>query len=187
MKYKCDKCGKHFRSNPAHHSKICQGIDVRFPNTNPQENAVLCVFCCRSYITMTGLCVHYRNNHEPSDYETICMECNRMCADVEELAAHKASAHPKLECPICKQILRTKETLKIHISNHSQRNRPFSCDVRLSKSVKLPFSFNYFFYRSAKQRLIGQPILKRITDECTPNIALSSVHNVINALLSDMS
>lgn len=132
-RYKCDRCGKHFRSNPVYnsHQKKCQGKDTRFANTNSADNSVQCVFCSRGYITMTGLSVHYRNNHEASDYETICMECNRRCSDVDELATHKASAHPKLQCPICKQILRTKETLNIHISNHSQKSRPFSCEVSL--------------------------------------------------------
>lgn len=138
-RFKCEKCGNRFRSSPVYkrHQKVCQG---RQANANQLENSVQCIFCSRGYVTMTGLCVHYQNNHEASEYKTICMECNRMCSDVDELTAHKASAHPKLLCPICKQILRTKETLNIHISNHSQKDRPFSCEVRFSKTLRLSFS-----------------------------------------------
>lgn len=189
-RFKCNKCGNRFRSNPVYqrHSKICQGRDVRFANTNHQENSVKCVFCNRGYVTMTGLSVHYQKNHEASEYETICMECNRTCSDVGELATHKANAHPVLSCPICKQILRTKETLNIHISNHSQKDRPFSCEVFLYLTfLKYLFHLNYLFYRFVKQRSIGQHILKRTTGECTLNIAHSNVQTVMYALPNDMS
>lgn len=141
IRFKCEKCGNRFRSSPVYnrHKKVCQGRIAHFANTNPQENSVQCVFCSRGYVTMTGLCVHYHKNHEASEYETICMDCNRMCSDVDELTAHKAAAHPTLICPICKQILRTKETLNIHISNHSQKDRPFSCEVRLSYVLNCNF------------------------------------------------
>lgn len=125
----CSKCGKQFTDSDAwrlHKSKICSQIE------NYDDGKFSCSLCHRKFSTLNYGRTHYRKEHLIDDMSMVCLVCNHLALSSKELSNHQDCMHSELRCPTCKRFCKTDVSLKLHVANHSSKDRSFVCSVRRS-------------------------------------------------------
>lgn len=143
-KYICDICGMKCKSRTSikRHIKVIHCIKklVNVRRLGPVQRGykntrLYCQLCRESFTDSNRLKDHLKHNHDPVGstlwenlLNVLCVKCNVEFSSPNKLNDHNDSFH-KFQCPICKQFMNTSETLRSHITMHSDKERPYKCEV----------------------------------------------------------
>lgn len=166
--YKCDLCNvvySHRRSFALHQrnehnipiplAKPKPIIDGTNPikrhayhnSRNPNLKPINCNLCESIFYNRNSMATHLKTVH-PLDYQdewklilqTVCLICNEIFKNSEDLANHRLETHNKHQCTICRQHFISTESLKHHMDRHSKKERTCVCQVSRDGQRLLYFS-----------------------------------------------
>lgn len=93
-----------------------------------------CNICHAKFKTRNGLSIHIKFKHTKQPQQFICHECGKNFATSHILKIHEKVHLPDdekytFECQICKKMLTTATSLKLHISTVHEHNKQFICEL----------------------------------------------------------
>lgn len=144
-KFICDICGMKCKSlfNIRKHIKVIHCIKkivnvrslTRKERQFTREKRLTCKLCPIKFSECSGLKDHLNRKHHQLGLEVwenlltvLCVKCSLEFSCPNKLSEHNESFH-KFQCHICKQFFNMNETLQTHMTMHSQKERPYKCQV----------------------------------------------------------
>lgn len=122
--YECLECHKKF--------KCLYKIKVHHRQIHLRKYTFECSFCDKTFTTKPAFKSHQKEEHgiEKDDIFS-CDECDFTSSNKHNVAIHKIRKHSTseglFECDICKRKCKTKDDIRIHMSNHGEYEN--MCDV----------------------------------------------------------
>lgn len=142
--YVCDFCGHSFASLHAvnrhrqlHEQDKLNGVNRDDRRRKGIKGHLPCTLCPLSFSRAAPLRDHLKKKHHPNGalvweqmVPMLCIRCNEIFTSTEQVKEHR-EAHNQYQCAICKQYLTSSKSLIYHMSTHSNKKRPFKCEVRI--------------------------------------------------------
>ena len=99
-----------------------------------EQKLFQCTACESTFLTKTGLSIHFKFKHEKPTKNHICPTCNREFKDATVLKTHMRTHLPDdekfaYECEICGKKMANKWSVKYHISTIHERQKTHFCQL----------------------------------------------------------
>lgn len=147
--YMCDECGASFTQRGLlgrHKEMHARPTREKQPRVvNARHGNITCDLCDSIFSSMHSMRTHLKKKHQTQQstvwdvkLSTTCLQCHVAFDDPVELNRHKRT-HREFLCNICMQRFSNEKTLKVHVANHVDKERPFKCEVNTNTTMLVLF------------------------------------------------
>ena len=128
LEFKCEHCGKEYKSHSSYYAHIKYACDKL-------HQPVVCDTCGKSFLSPGSLRNHIKLHHNDLERNFQCDECEKRFFYISALTQHKKQVHLGIkpeknkQCPHCEYKCSSQSVLDIHIASTHEGKRDYHCEL----------------------------------------------------------